>query len=242
MFSVYKILLFPYVRLISWFRFYKFSEFNFTKDFNKSNIKRCAILCPGSNLAKFPPVCSDYDFVISVNLAAILDVDIDIMMVERLDLSTFGIAQSSLIRKRNCVVVFKNIWDWGSKSNTSCLDSKKDRYYVEIPFRLSKLFSFQAICEYMKNERIAPSSWKSSLFNAVQVAQMTGAESIDIFGSMGDSGYIWECDDALMLDVPEVRAVKSLKIHCSQAGVNANDVFRAVYKKSISTGLIKVIK
>jgi len=242
MFNIYKMLLFPYVKLISWLRFYKFSEFCFAKDFNKGNIKRCAILCPGSNLAKFPPVCNDYDFVISINLAAVLDVDIDIMMVERLDLSTFGVAQSSLIKKRGCKVVFKNIWDWNSKNDTSCLDPKKDRYYIEIPLRLSKLFSFQTVCKYMKHETIAPSSWKSSLFNAVQVAQMTGAESIDIFGSMGDSGYIWECDDILLLDVPEVRAVKSQSIHGTRVGVNANDVFKIAYKEYISTGKVRVVK
>ncbi len=210
---------------------------------SKSN-EKIAILCPGVNVYKYFEANEKYADVLSINLAAALDTKVTYMLIERLDNSAFGEAQLKIIEgKIGGILIIKNILDLRSKNKTKLdrISFLKPLVFIEAPLKFSKYLSESFVLKYMKNQIIIPSSWKSSLFNSIQIAHALGYEYIDIYGAFKDNGYFWEADSSRVLCFESLKNVRSKKIHATRIGLDAGQIFMKTYANELNNGKIRIL-
>jgi hypothetical protein len=183
-----------------------------------------AIICPGARLRDVAPDPSRYERILAINLAASADVGVTDVLFERITNDSFGDAQFKLLinhlTKTGTIRIYaKNTWNKNFYPDERMdILSEKVEFLKDIPLRGGSLLTKRMIVNYLMDDNVGFSNWKSSLFAAISLLKSQGARSINVYGIGGD-GYFWEKSPLFPVrELDNLQKVKAPKTHGTQTG------------------------
>ena len=196
--------------------------------------RKAAILCPGSSLSRLHFPRNEYQRVLGINLAAAAELEITDVLFERLSLEEYGNAQYRIIKflaknSPSVSIYAKNIWSKTNFASDRLAEvAEFTNLLLDIPLRGGGFLSKNMVLEYLKNDAVGFSNWKSSLFVAITLLRLQGVNAIDIFG-IGEPGYFWEQPCAFdIIERDSLAHVRSRQTHDTELGRHkVSDILKA---------------